>query len=810
MSFPARIAPLPLLTAICAALVLSGCGGAQSRKARHLEKGRAFMAAGNYEKARLEFRNALQIMPLDSEARYENGVADESLGNIREAAQFYQGAIDSNADNAAARARLGRIFALGGAPDKAIATVSPSLEKHPDDPKLLTVRASAKVQLQDTAGAQTDAERAVHFAPSDDDAVAVLAGVYKAEGQVDKAEALLRETIKRDPDTVELRLVLAQLEASRDQPAEVEALLLDLVRLRPAEKSHRLRLAQFYARTNHLDEAERTLREGVKALPQERALTAALVDFLATRRSREAAEKELDTLVTANPKDYELRFLQAQFYEQGKETAKAEAVYRTVIEDAKLEGPGIGARNRLAALRIELNDVPGAERLIAEVLAASPRDNDALILRGNLALAQKDPRTAIADLRSVLRDQPNAVGVMRTLARAHLANGEPALAEETMRRAVEANPKDAAAQLDLAQLLAQIGKPEQAKPVIDDLVKKQPGNRQALDLQFRVAVAVKDLVAAKSAADAIVATDPKAPLGYYYEGELAQADKHYEDAVRLFATALDVQPQATEPLGAMTHVLLQLQRGQEAIKRLDEVIARDPKAAFAPNLKGEALLSLQRGAEAQAAFRVAIERQPDWWVPYQNLAASQVEAHESAAGIATLRDGIAKAASPEQLETDLASLYEHDGNVDAGIEVYENALRRNPKSDVAANNLAMLLVTHKKDRQSLDRAKQLAAHFSDSPNPSFLDTYGWVLYKRGEAQAAVTALQAAASKTVDAPVALYHLGMAQALAGQDAAARMSLQRSIDSGKSFFGIDEAKAELDKLAKEAPSAATQSKS
>jgi len=805
-----RTFPLLFLTAICTVLLLAGCGGAQSRKARHLEKGQAFMAEKNYEKARLEFRNALQIMPLDSEARYENGVVDESLGNIREAAQFYQGAIDSNADNVAARARLGRIFALGGAPDKAIATVSPSLEKHPDDAKLLTVRASAKMQLKDVAGAQSDAERAVQLAPTDEDAVAVLAGVYKAENQVDKAETLLQESIKKDPDTVELRLVLAQLEASREQPAQVEALLVDLVRLRPAERSHRLRLAQFYARTNHPDEAERTLREGVKALPDDRFMTAALVEFLATRRSREAAEKELDTLVAAHPKDYDLKFLQAQFYEQGKDFAKAEAVYQAVIAAAQLEAPGITARNRLAALRVELNDVPGAERLIGEVLAASPRDNDALILRGNLALARKDPRTAIADLRSVLRDQPNAVGVMRTLARAHLANGEPALAEETMRRAVEASPKDAAAQLDLAQLLAQIGKPDLAKPVIDDLVKKQPDNRQALDLQFRVAVAVKDFVAAKSAADALVATDPKSALGFYYQGELAQADKRYEEAVRLFTIALDAQPQATEPLGALTHVLLQLQRGPEALKRLDEVINRDAKAAFAPNLKGEALMSLNRAADAQAAFRLAIEREPKWWVPYQNLAASQIQAHEASAGIATLQDGIGKAASPEQLETDLASLYEREGNVDAGVQVYESALRRNPKSDIAANNLAMLLVTYKKDRQSLDRAKELASHFSDSPNPSFLDTYGWVLYKRGEAQAAVSALAEAASKTLDAPVSLYHLGMAQALAGQDEAARNSLRRSIDSGKNFLGIDEAKAELDKLAKDAPSAVTPSKS
>jgi len=51
---------------------------------------------------------------------------------------------------------------------------------------------------------------------------------------------------------------------------------------------------------------------------------------------------------------------------------------------------------------------------------------------------------------------------------------------------------------------------------------------------------------------------------------------------------------------------------------------------------------------------------------------------------------------------------------------------------------------------------------------------------------------------------LYHLGMAQALAGQPDAARDSLSRSLKSGKDFNGIAEAKAALDKLANQAPNA------
>jgi Tfp pilus assembly protein PilF len=111
----------------------------------------------------------------------------------------------------------------------------------------------------------------------------------------------------------------------------------------------------------------------------------------------------------------------------------------------------------------------------------------------------------------------------------------------------------------------------------------------------------------------------------------------------------------------------------------------------------------------------------------------------------------------------------------------------------------MLLVDTKRDPASLERAKELAARFSTSDNPQLLDTYGWVLYKRGEAASAVTALLAASSKAPNLAVLWYHLGMAQLLAGQPDAARDSLTRSLKSGQAFSGMEEARAALGKLAK-----------
>jgi len=152
------------------------------------------------------------------------------------------------------------------------------------------------------------------------------------------------------------------------------------------------------------------------------------------------------------------------------------------------------------------------------------------------------------------------------------------------------------------------------------------------------------------------------------------------------------------------------------------------------------------------------------------------------------------------VEISLGVLYAQNGRPDDAVRLYDTALRQDPRSDLIANNLAMLLVDTKRDPGSLDRAKELAARFSTSDNPQLLDTYGWVLYKRGEAAGALMALQAASSKAPNLPVLWYHLGMVQLSSGQTDAARDSLTRSLKSGQAFSGMEEAKAALAKLARQ----------
>ena len=777
---------------------LAGCGGAQSRKMHFLERGRDYVVHEKYDKARVEFRNALQIAPNDPEVRYQSGLVAEKVGAVMEAAQFYQGTIDVQPDHVAARAHLGRLFFLYGSYQSALDTVQPSLAKHPDDPGLLSVRAAARSRLdKDSAAALADAEKAYKLDPHNEDTVAILAGLYMKTGRKDDSRTVLQRGIAQIPNTVALRLGLAQQYLQTEERAKAEQLLKELVALQPKDAGQRINLAHYYSVSNRVTDAEAVLREGVKALPGNQQLRIALVDFLRTRRGAAAAESELTAMSAASPDDDNLRFDLARLYAIEKQPAKAETLYRAVVARNHSSDAVTQAKNYLAEMRLQANDIAGAQALIKEVLTVSPRSNDSLTLRARIELIRGDPKAAIADLRNVLRDQPSSVPTLRALAAAYMANNEPALGEQTLRQAADADPSATAAALDLASLLNRLGKFDEARDVAEALVNREPKNPVFLEAAFRAELGAKNLAAARTSAAALEAAQPDSPVGHYLSGVAEEAAGNSAGALSGYTKALELAPTTREPLEALVRMYAREGKVDLALARLRKTAESQPKNPLPQTIAGELLLAQKKLSEASESFRAAMTLDPTWLPAYRGLAQVQIGQHDTEGAIKTLQSARGKARPAEAVEFDLAGLFQSLGRPDDAIAVYEEALKANPQFDVAANNLAMLLVSSRKDQASLDRALTLAQRFTESSNSLYVDTLGWVRYKRGETSSALSALDKAVSMAPDAPGARYHLAMAQLKSGQADTARDNLQRALKLGNAFEGVADARVALANL-------------
>jgi tetratricopeptide (TPR) repeat protein len=204
-----------------------------------------------------------------------------------------------------------------------------------------------------------------------------------------------------------------------------------------------------------------------------------------------------------------------------------------------------------------------------------------------------------------------------------------------------------------------------------------------------------------------------------------------------------------------------------------------------------------RNEEAIALFQQAIAINPKWPVPYSNTALVYERMQQPEKALAAIKSGVDATEGAPSLVMALASKYEQMGKVDDAIAEYEKALEKAPDALVVANNLAMLLVDHRSDAASLERAKKLIGPLKNANNAAFLDTVGWVQFKAGELEAAIPNLEQAVKAAPEAAVLQYHLGMAYLKKGDKTAALEALKKAVDTKEVYTGLDEAKSALEGL-------------
>jgi predicted Zn-dependent protease len=541
------------------------------------------------------------------------------------------------------------------------------------------------------------------------------------------------------------------------------------------------------------------LEEAVKAMPANDEMKLALVDFTVRAGTPAEGERVLRALVAKEPDNYTLQLALGTLLEGTNRSKEAIAAYEEVVRRAGTGPQGLTARNRLAAIALAQGRLDEASRRNAEVLAKNPRDSDALLLHGRLALARHDAPGAIADFRAILRDQPKATVANQLLADAHVANHEWPLALEALRNAVAAAPGDTSLKIELAQLLAQSGDADASIALLEETVRATPADAAAREALTRAYLRKGDNAAALTAAQDLKTLRPDSGMGSYLAGLAAAGQDHPEDAQKEFEHALALQPGAVDVLSALARLEFSRGRQTEAIARVKKEIARDPKAVAPLVLLGQLYMAQNDAPAAVAALTQATTLAPQWWVSYRELARARLLANDVPGAVSAYQGAIKVEPSEPLLTTELAGLYLQQGRTDEAIASYESFNRQHPHVQLIENNLAMLLVTYRNDPVSLDRARDLTAGFASSNDGSLLDTNGWVHFKRAEYQDALPVLERAVERSPQSPEIRYHLGMAELQTGHKDRARSNLETAVSGSAKFTGADEARSTLEALKK-----------
>jgi tetratricopeptide (TPR) repeat protein len=116
------------------------------------------------------------------------------------------------------------------------------------------------------------------------------------------------------------------------------------------------------------------------------------------------------------------------------------------------------------------------------------------------------------------------------------------------------------------------------------------------------------------------------------------------------------------------------------------------------------------------------------------------------------------------------------GNRNVALDHFRQVVETNPANAQATNNLAYLLAEYSNKPEEALKYAEKAVQISPS-EPSYCDTMGWILYRKGLYTQAIGYLQRASANKADV-VWKYHLAMAYAKAGDMAKGRTTLNAAL--------------------------------
>ncbi|WP_169816668.1 tetratricopeptide repeat protein [Rhodovibrio salinarum] len=733
------------------------------------------IAAGKYQSAVIELKNALQVRPDTAEVRHQLGNLYLKLG-----------------DPVSALKELERASALGL-----------------DTPEVIMGRARAHLLLQDNAAVLDLVKAPAADAPLPEDAApgpyAMRARALVGDGQLDAAVDLALKVLRIE-DHPDARLALAVVAAQRGNTQNMMAQAHTVLDLRPDDLQALWLLALGQVRSNDKPAARATLERMRTQLWWPVKADLLTVSLALDAGDREYAWKVLDRLekTAAQNPDAQLYIaiaaLEREQYEKARMTAETllgrypnvpravfvagaanlelgnyvlardylERFVRTAPDDARAAGMlarAEAAAKRMVAARDNVATDPEAqseqfvdaqpdptERQVATIAdddfeaggLQEPEAPDAEDLRARvaeiLAMVKRQEfdaaRTAVEELKAQMPDDATpreleALVMWGAGARAEAVAAMTALQKET--------PASVARTTNLSQMQRAMDAPEAA---LETIQRARAAGAEDLRLHREAARAYAMLNDAQGAFEEFrgaLALDPdnlriRAVIARYH---LQQGDP--QAVLDIMETAPAAAADDPELVRLQAQANLNLGRREETIALLRHLTEIQPEDPVAYQQIGELLLGMGRPAEAVAPLKTARLLSDEALAPSLRLGRALLESGETAA-VGALIDELKTAHAEDPRVLVLIGNYalSVEQDVDAAEQAFRQAFERDP-SEARLTDLVALMTRVGRFDDAIDAIETWrAAH---STGLSTEATLGELYIANGDAPAAVEVYQ---------------------------------------------------------------------
>lgn len=430
--------------------------------------------------------------------------------------------------------------------------------------------------------------------------------------------------------------------------------------------------------------------------------------------------------------------------------------YRTAVTLAIEQGEPVMARRYLerllsmastpeagwqevARLMARATDEAFVLDLMGELVTANPEQAHAWYARSQLASHFERLDAALEYANRALELSPDDPGLLAWRGRLRLSDADYVGAESDLEKALEADPDNRQAQLNLAEALRRQGDYGRAQSVLSAL----PQNPELVKTRAALALEDEDWELADELYRRLLEEPGFRQEARYFLGQLAELEERYEEALSWYGQVDSPDFRLDADIRRVV-VLAEQDRLEEAL----EVLA--------------GLKSGDRG-EAEEAFLAEGQILAD---------AGQVEA-----ALAAYQEGLNRLPESERLIYARALLAAEQGHLEMAEADFRAILEEDPDDALALNALGYTLADQtdrlEEAHDLISRAYELAPD-----DAAVVDSMGWVEYRLGNHQEALVHLQRALDMEFDAEIAA-HLGEVLWVTGDRDAAREVWQEAME-------------------------------
>ena len=807
---------LPFL-AICLSLSpFLGCESDEARLAAHLERGDAYVEEEAYEEAVIEFRNALQLAPNDGDIHFKLSQSFLKLGAVKEGFWELRETVRLDPSNHEAMIQFASLSILAGELEEALQRADEVIAQDDMNMQAYIVKAQAHEGLGDLDAARAAFARASEVDPENVEPLLIFAAFVQRQGEREAAEPLFRRATEIEenfPTLASLATFLLVDDANRDEARELLTQASQVAEPDQVVRAYSM-LANLHYQDEAYDQSYAALEEGIERAENPLDLIYLLSRVHRVQGNDEIADELIERATVARPDDVgPFLVLSALRGERGDYKGALAAADRAT----EIDPENTTARMRRAEALLELavrGDEPErleeAREIVEATVAAEPSNAEAHFVRGKIRIQDGDLEPAAQSLRTAIdarQDWPEAHFLLGSVL---MMSGERTAARTEFARTLELDASRLEARASLARVHAALGEHEYA---VEEGRRYLASRPDAVETRIVVAQSLLSMNQTEAALEIIssVAEEDRDGRVHFALGRIRLGQGDNDSARSHLEAAEKALPHQPDILVALLELDGAEDRLGDSTERIARAVAANPDDAKLQMVNGLRAVMTGDIQGAEASYKQAIEVDDRTSEAYARLADLYARTGRTGETIETYEAALAIDSAQPRLHHTLGLLYERTGELASAVDHYEAAIRHQPNHAEAKNNLAYLYAER---GENLDRALDLAQDakqlMPDDPNAA--DTLGWVLYRRGVPNAAITYLREAeagllARVTQGTPgdqanlgLIRHHLAVVFEASGDSDSAREVLDEAFESHGAW--VDHERSQGRQVADEAP--------